>query len=426
MNILHVIPHMGGGVGQVLKNVALNNKDKNIIHSFLILDKPQNTYYINICKDQGFEIIEYDWIIDLKDILINVDIVQIEWWANPLILKFLYYIKEFKIRLVFWFHISGCTYPYIHEDIAMLGEKNIFTTPYSFENDLWTKDKQEKIKKKSIIFTACPNIDTLVKLNLTYHDGFNIGYVGWLDYFKLHKNFIKMCSNVSIEDSKFIMVGEGVDSDNIKKQVIKEGLNNKFEFTGYSNNVQDELARFDVFAYPLQPNHTGTMEQVILEAMAVGLPCVLFNQAAEKYLIEDMDTGILVNNEEEYVNAIRYLYNNKSERERIGKNAKKAVINNFNLNGNIEKINISYYEVLKKEKKIYKIEEVFGSRPYEWFLKCAGSLSNNFLNDKIPDKIPYNYTVSRRSSVIHFADVFKDDERLQRWGNNIKGVRDNG
>ena len=60
-----------------------------------------------------------------------------------------------------------------------------------------------------------------------------------------------------------------------------------FRFTGFVENVVKLYEQMDVFGYPLNPNHFGTGEQALREAMFVGLPIVAFENPCEKEIIEN-------------------------------------------------------------------------------------------------------------------------------------------
>jgi glycosyltransferase involved in cell wall biosynthesis len=91
---------------------------------------------------------------------------------------------------------------------------------------------------------------------------------------------------------------------------------------GYQPDIQPIYETLDIFAYPLNTKHFGSGEQTVIEAMYAGIPVVAFSNPTEKEIIDSNETGILVKNEEEYIKAIEYLYNNPEERVRMGRNVK--------------------------------------------------------------------------------------------------------
>jgi len=85
--------------------------------------------------------------------------------------------------------------------------------------------------------------------------------------------------------------------------------------------------------------------------MAAGLPVICLKQCTEQYIIHHNETGILVENEVEYKNAVEFLYNHPEERMRLGKNARKYVLEKFSIQKTVENLHQVYEQVLKKEKR---------------------------------------------------------------------------
>lgn len=417
MKILHITPHMGGGVGQALSSLAVceRNQKYDIEHFFFLLEEPINKVFLNRCQQKGIKIYINGPGLDIEEILESADIIQLEWWNHPLMLKLLYDYRIAKMRLSIWSHISGCSYPYLHPSFIALPDLFFFSTPYSLENPSWSESDRKIIESKAKIAMSCPNYKNYIRLESGKHKSFNIGYVGALDFFKLHKDFISICSNINIPNVKFIIVGDGADRTVLEDQAEKLGVSDLFEFTGYACDVASHLARFDVFMYPLQPDHTGTMEQVVLEAMAASLPCVLLNQSSERYLIKHLQTGILAENTRNIPKWIDFLYENKEKRREIGKNASVYIAENLTTEYMLDEFFKQYSRMMLSDKRLYDVEKFLGKEPHEWFLKSCGHFADIFINESEPSSLPHNMRMERRGSLLQYADTFKDDDVLKRW-----------
>jgi len=96
------------------------------------------------------------------------------------------------------------------------------------------------------------------------------------------------------------------------------------------------LKASDIFLYPSLKEGFGI---VVLEAMTVGLPVVIFKEI----YIEEFGNNILVaNNEEEFVSYVRQLVESKSFREELGSKLKQDV-----LKLDIRKVAEGYLEVFE-------------------------------------------------------------------------------
>ena len=436
--VLHIMPHMGPGVGKAvsaLSITAAKTEDK-YQHSILLLEKPLNMEYITICKDNEVDV---SWPYDkceLIKIISDADIVQLEWWHHPLVLGFLKDLSHIQIRLTVWSHISGCNYPVIPASFIELPEHFFFTTAYSYENPLWNETEKQKIISRSTVACGTGGYDNVSGVVPKTHQGFNIGFIGTLDFRKLNPEFVDFCAEVSLPDSKFILVGNPENSQSIIKQAREKNIDYKFEFTGFTNNVKSELERFDVFGYLLNPDHYGSTDNALLEAMGAGMPIIVLNQCGEKHVIRHMETGITVNNKKEYGQAVKYLYENPEERKRLGENARKSAFDEFSPRSTMQKLHRQYENVVSRPKKCYQFEDVFGIEPYQWFSSGLGKerrIFERFDSDHkinktdLEDQIDNSRDILRgrtKSSIPHFYNYFPFDTQLRYW-NQIINERDN-
>ena len=53
MNILHITPHLGGGVGKALSTLCSRSDVGDINHSFLLLEKPEKSDFLDIVLREG-------------------------------------------------------------------------------------------------------------------------------------------------------------------------------------------------------------------------------------------------------------------------------------------------------------------------------------------------------------------------------------
>lgn len=431
--ILHIISHLGGGVGKALSGITAcsGNNDFHYGHKVLLLDKPKKMQFIEVLKKNGIEVVFASDIPSINSEMDKADIIQLSWWHHPKMAEFLHSFPQVPVRLIIWSHVSGCNYPALPFEFVKIPHKAFFTTKYSFETPYWTETQKEYALKNAEVVYGTGDFGCTERIERVKHMGFNIGYVGTINYTKLNPNFVDFCAAIDIPDTKFIMVGDTDNRDAIEGEAKRHGISDRFEFTGYTDDVGKELARLDVFGYPLNPWHFGSTENAMLEAMVAGVPVVALNQCAEKHLIEHMQTGLLANSKEHYVQLIRYLYENPNERKRIGENARRFVLEEFSLKKATDKVSNVYDAVMRMPKRIFEFDAIFGSEPYEWFLSCLGADKELFENSIDPclmantDEVArIEYLISNcrqilkdksKSSIHHFARYFTYDDRIMYW-----------
>jgi len=127
---------------------------------------------------------------------------------------------------------------------------------------------------------------------------------------------------------ELLIIGDGTEKIKLRQLTKKLNLNKKVKFLGFQKNPEKYLQQSSVFV--LASDYEG-FGHVFLEAMASGLPCIAFkpNQkkiiTASNEIIQDNKTGFLVKNEKEMIEKINLLLENKSLRNKIGKQARKQV-----------------------------------------------------------------------------------------------------
>jgi len=415
--ILHITTHLGGGVGKVISDLTIYEKSiTSDMHEIIMLEQPENTFYMNKVTNSNISVNVCNNVDKISQKMQNSDIVILHWWHHPLMAEFLSHFPQEKIRLIIWVHISGCTYPVAHQNFLEKAHHILFATPYSYENPFW-ENKGSILSKSAVVY----GLGQLETQNIEHHknDYLTIGYIGTLNYSKLHPNYLNFCKTAikTFPNIKFVLVGS--INEELKQSVSNSGLENNFEFTGFVNDIYSKLSTFDIFAYFLNPYHFGATENALLEAMAYEIPVIALNQSVEKHIISHMETGILINNENEFVDAIKLLTENINLKNSITKNAHKYINQTFSFKNNVSKLNNIIEKVIKENKQIFTFSDILGNTPGEWFLSGVGKEKIdfiNFINGNCDLKnLEHIFKENNKSSIKHFYRYFKDDEIINKF-----------
>lgn len=400
IKILHISPHLGGGVGHVILN-WIQGDEKNT-HIIAILDHV-NKNSITICKKHNIDIFSAMPVNDILNKINEVDVVIIHFWNHPLLYNFLVRNQLPLCRLIMWSHISGKEAPNILTDkILKYPDKFVFTSPISF-NFVENKEKYECI-------LSTGGINHVLGLKNIEHDGFNLGYIGTVDYAKMHPYYIKI--HQKIEADRFIIVGGNNDKE------ISKSADERFEFIGKVQDIKPYLAQMDVFAYLLNPKHFGTAEQVLQEAMAAGVVPVVLNNLCEASLVKHDETGFVAKNIDEYIKYIELLKNDKIARKRLSDNAKVYAKETFSIDNLISKWHHVMHDVstLPKTKKSWEYIKK-DITAFDIFLESLGEYSYIFEtnNDMQIKKLLKEDSWSSKSKGTpkQYLLFFKNDERLK-------------
>ena len=328
MKVLHITSHLGGGVGTVIMGWMGGisrywEEDYTHEHRIACLDYANDKAYSDIKSkeiDIADEMIKYRGAVE-EDIT-WADVTLVHYWDNPLLME-LFSEPIPPCRLVFWHHNNIPVPPAVryYPDVF------VGTSPIQgYDKHIWSTG----------------GVDRFLKIQPKEHEGFNIGYVGWVDYRKMHPNFIEMCKAIDIPDVRFTIVG---------KNNIGGASGGKFTFTGLVDDVAPYLAEMDVFFYPLKKDHFGTSEQVISESLAAGVVPVVMNNPCEKEILNNGENGFIARNEKEAVDCIEYLYHNKKNREWMSGNSRTKARLIYDINKMIYQWDSIFEEMMESPKK---------------------------------------------------------------------------
>jgi L-malate glycosyltransferase len=385
MKILHIASHYGGGIGSVVNSWVRNDNENTHALTYLnpdpLNDKPGRS------------------LLDTS-IIPGYDIVIVHVWNHPALWDFLVNTEIPPCRMIGWMHMLGLKPPYIvFDELVNYFDDFYFTSPIS---------RKSGINRKYI--HSCCDIKEFSAISPAKHKEFTIGYVGTVDFAKLHPDFIKLCKQ--IKRGKFVVIGGGSDLEAVKEQAKKAKIIDRFTFTGFIEYVKPYLSKMDVFMYPLNPEHEGTSEQVLGEAMAAGIPCVCLNNPVESHIMLDEYTGFLCSSIEEMADKINLLSTKKNyfDIEKIKTYAK----NIYSVEKKIKNWKIIFSEVMKKNKtpKKWKGEE----HP---FLESMGEYKS-ILRDGKPDEIKALFQSNRlwysenKGSVRQYLRYYPGNKLLQK------------
>ena len=151
MNILHITPHLGTGIGTVTLHYLKNESIKNIHkHRIIVLDDLNNDAKKTLKElDISFEESVFKSPSLVKEAIKEADIVLIHWWNHPLLSVFLMTERLPQCRLIMRCHISGIEAPNnFTPNTLRYPDRFIFTTPMSYRSEY--KNQLTDIEKEKI------------------------------------------------------------------------------------------------------------------------------------------------------------------------------------------------------------------------------------------------------------------------------------
>lgn len=142
----------------------------------------------------------------------------------------------------------------------------------------------------------------------------------------------------------FLIIGKIKDPAIVK---LAEGkYSQKFiQFIGYREDASSLVGACDVFALPSRDREG--LPKAVIEAMALGIPCVVSDVGGMPELIRDGVDGIVVEKENaaKLAEAIKTLYYDKDKRAAFGKSARARIEQEFNIETTLKQT-LEFYSLL--------------------------------------------------------------------------------
>jgi len=166
-------------------------------------------------------------------------------------------------------------------------------------------------------------------------DEFLVGTVGAYVDHKDPLNLIEAAWRISrvenhpvAERMRFVLVGDGELRSSLEGSIAGFRIQDRVTLAGWRKDVGDCLAAFDMFVMPSKLEGLCTS---LIDAQAVGLPCVATRAGGMVDIVSDMENGCLAEarNSESLAGAILRLASNEALRDRFREAGPKVVEERF-------------------------------------------------------------------------------------------------
>jgi L-malate glycosyltransferase len=433
IRVLHITPHLGGGVGSVILSFCNATQGISVDNSICCLDYAKSNFESLSCVSKKIDGIFFKPYFNFAD---NCELIVLHYWNHPLLAKFLSQNCLPKEKLIIWCHNSGLFEPHIlPKYLVSISSKVIFSNRCSYA----ANNLQSLISEFPTAFGcvhSTRNTDEFLEVGAirAYNNPVkNLLYVGTVDGSKMHPRSAEIFSDLSKQGFLIKVVG---GPGHEKLADVVRSLGGEIEIYGEVADVGPFYRNADLFIYPLRPDHYGTGEQVILEAMASGLPVVAFDNPAERAIL-DKGGGVLASDSQDFVKVtIRLASDSAGYLENISvvginriqtKFSIKQMTNNLiNIASNIAETSpcdivdhrsLSNSRIVMDELALYALHSFFDGE--EMVSSNMNSLSS--LEDLVFEKISISLKVGEsagkwcgitKSTPFHYQRYFQDNVNL--------------
>jgi glycosyltransferase involved in cell wall biosynthesis len=377
MKILHIAPHLGGGVGKAHAALAAARRDPSggaasqHRHSYVLLEQPRDTVYVGLLREAGCVLHVTPEAETLKALVADADIVQVEWWNHPRLYQVLAMTDWPRMRLVFWVHISSLAPPLVPGALLDLADKALFTSPCSLGADNLRASIQARpdafgVINSGFVFPADPRPPGDAGASVRF------GYLGTLDFAKMHPGFFDLVDGMDT-DIRISLWGRLDPEGEVAERAASMRHPDRICFEGYAVEPARVLSSLDVFVYLLAPGHYGTGENALVEAMSLGAVPIVWNNPAERAIVKDRATGYVVRSEGEFAARLALLAGDADRLRRLSAAAREDVALQRTPQASLRALDAVYARVAEEPKRSRDFAAALGRTSRDWFLSSLPS-----------------------------------------------------
>lgn len=422
VDVLHITPHMGGGVGKTVSALLGDTVAPDLTHRLCCLEPPEKDQFLARVRAGGHRVDVAPAWSEVRAAIADADIVTLHFWAHPLCVQIMMQPDWPDARVIAWSHISGRGAPRFPPGIAGLVNRLVLTGAASLDTEEVRRADPDRIAVVSsgVVENLPPVPDRRSRT-----DGLRAVYVGTLNPVKLHPEYVTMLATVRIPGFQVCMVGDDTYAPALRAQAEALGRPDLMRFVGYQTDVPALLAGFDVLLYLLNPNHYGTGEIALLEAMAMGVIPIVCDNLPERAIVADGETGLIVKDGRSLADALDRLRAAPAWRATMAARAAESVRATRGPERLRDDMGRVYASVLAEPKRPRPpAAPVFGDTPADWFrafLADPGPFRDNGDLSLPPGQTRLDPALFEPSkgSVFHFQRAFPRDPRLTRWADAL-------
>ena len=346
--ILHIIEQFRrGGPAYALTGLAryssrANGYDHRVL-SLLTSDPVANMR----AAAAGLTVIDRSDPLAIRAEVMRADVVQFHFW-NSAELHALLASDLPACRLLVWCHVNGASPPHILPHwLPTRADMLVATAPSTLQLPAFQTADPNRLE----FIPGGADFSDLGEYGITEHAGFNVGYIGRLDFVKMHPDFVSMCVAVRAPDIHFHVCGDGGSREQLRRQAQDSGAEHRFTFHDFLRDIRPMVSALDVFGYPLCKGNSTTAELVLQEVMFLGVPPLVMPYGGAADLVRHGYSGIIARDEVDYAQALDWLYRNPDARLQLGRNAAYEARAHFGAERTAARFDGLYARILRQPKR---------------------------------------------------------------------------
>lgn len=179
-------------------------------------------------------------------------------------------------------------------------------------------------------------------------EDFLVGMIASFHPLKGHEFLLQALPEIvrGATNARLFLIGQG-DRSQIERRLANSSLEDRVIFAGQRSDIVDCISALDVLVHPSLSESFG---QVVVEAMATGVPVVATPLGIAAEIIKDGTSGRIIPQRDPaaIADAVLFLYRNPCERGRISSVARQIVVARFTVENMVAGHLSCYRKVLEK------------------------------------------------------------------------------
>lgn len=413
--VLHVIPAISrGGPSRALLTAATATAGADLSHVVASL-APADPYMTRLMQLRGVDVHDARDGEALAKLIDAADVVQLHFWNSPELYELL--ARDLPpMRLLAWSHISGEHPPQVlPRELIELADEVVASCDHTT-----TLSGLEGLE----VVPAVAGWERVADIEPRRGEACTVGFIGKLDFAKLHPGFVAMCASVPVPDVRFVVYGLGSAHATLRRQAAEHGIADRFDLRGFVEDIASAIGEMDVFGYPLAEGTYAASELVLQEIMYAAVPAVVLGPEALRGTVIHGKTGLVAEDPAGYAHAIASLIARPEERRRLGAAAREHAIHAWSPEVVAPRWIAVYDSLLRRPKRVrppYPLAPTGARR----FARSLGGGAPVFLRALAPsddDVAAAERQIAASSEVLwtgggiaEYRDRYPDDPHLRLW-----------